>query len=85
MLSDTTIEELRKAVIAMEGEVGVADPSNLHSALDELIALRSFAYDCIRELDRWEFRNDLIDQGIQLLGVKNLPADTYADAPRREP
>ena len=85
MLSDATIEELRKAVIAMEGEVGVADPSNLHSALDELIKLRSFAYDCIRNVDYWEGYGRLVLEGMELLGVKNLSADTYADAPRREP
>jgi len=85
MISDTRLKHLAEIPPAEEGEMA-----------QELLILRAFAYDCIVELAYVQDAptqalcqtprgKELIDQGMEALGVKDLSADTYADAPRREP
>jgi len=88
MLSDARLKDLAR------GEAAGFD--EICEMARELLSLRSFAYDCIVELAYVQAAptqalcqtprgKELIDQGMEALGVKDLSADTYADAPRREP
>ena len=83
MLSDKRIQELRKHFAAFENRY--PENAGVVKALDELAALRSFAYDCILDMRYCGNHERLVRIGIGALGVKDLSADTYADAPRREP